>query len=69
MKKPAQLVLACAAISLPATAQEAPKYLSKLEVDSTLTSKVLLFNRPSDGAAVRWDMRKGDVFANMVGRR
>ena len=53
----------------PAAAQEGPKYLSKLEVDQALTGKVLLFNRPSDGAAVRWDIRKRDVFANMVGRR
>ena len=61
--------LACIAYGGLTAAQEPPKYLSKLEVDKALTGKTLLFNRPSDGAAVRWDMRKGDVFANLVGRR
>ena len=65
----ASVVLACGAIAVPTAAQEPPKFLSKQEVDKALTGKVLLFNRPSDGKAVRWDIRSGGhVFANLVGR-
>jgi hypothetical protein len=52
-----------------AAAQEAPKFLSQQEVQQALTGKVLLFNRLSDGKAVRWDIRSGaNVFANLAGR-
>jgi hypothetical protein len=69
MKNIARLAaLACVVYGGVTAAQDAPKYLSKGEVDQALTGKVLLFKRPGDGAPVRWDMRKSDVFANLVGR-
>ena len=64
MKMVAYLVaLSCAAVSLPVAAQEDPKWLSKQEVEATLSGKIVRFTRPRDGNTIRWDIRSdGSIY-------
>ena len=60
MTKITQLAaLACAAVSGLSAAQEDPKFLTKQEVETTFSGKVIRFIRPRDGNTIRWDIRSG----------